>query len=93
MAAALVLAATVAGCGNARSVPLAAPVQAGAYVATQAAGGALRVTRRALRFGSSDGAEARRAADASCGGDGVEASIYDRYDDASGAWVYPGGCE
>ncbi len=39
-----------------------------------------------------DGAVARKQADAQCGPRGVRSSIYDRYDRATGAWVYPGGC-
>ncbi|NJS38634.1 MAG: hypothetical protein HC783_06020, partial [Rhodobacteraceae bacterium] len=38
-----------------------------------------------------NGAAARKAADAFCGGK-VNTSIYDRFDRATGEWVYPGGC-
>jgi hypothetical protein len=38
------------------------------------------------------GADARRQADASCGMRGVRVSIYDRFDRATGEWVYPEGC-
>lgn len=52
-------------------------------------GGALVVTREAAPFAAWEGAEARRAADAACGGR-VAASIYDRFSD--GAWIFTGGC-
>jgi hypothetical protein len=39
-----------------------------------------------------DGAAARKAADAQCGPRGVRSSIYDRFDRATGEWVYPEGC-
>jgi hypothetical protein len=51
----------------------------------------LRVTNNGQPFQMWDGAAARRAADAACGGR-VNASIYDRFDRATGEWVYPGGC-
>jgi hypothetical protein len=38
-----------------------------------------------------DGALARKVADAACGG-AVNVSIYDRFDRATGEWVYPEGC-
>jgi hypothetical protein len=52
----------------------------------------LRVTGKGQPYQMWDGAAARRAADAECGPGGVRSSIYDRYDRATGAWVYPGGC-
>ena len=52
----------------------------------------VRVTNNGQPFQMWDGASARRAADAACGPRGVNASIYDRFDRATGAWVYPGGC-
>lgn len=52
----------------------------------------VRVTNAGQPFQMWDGAAARKAADAQCGPRGVRASIYDRYDRATGAWVYPGGC-
>ena len=52
----------------------------------------VRVTNAGQPFQMWDGAAARKAADAQCGGKGVKVSIYDRFDRASGAWVYPGGC-
>ncbi|OYW56656.1 MAG: hypothetical protein B7Z10_04890 [Rhodobacterales bacterium 32-66-7] len=54
--------------------------------------GALRVSNAGEAFGPSDGAAARRVADAQCGAKGVNSSIYDRFDRATGEWVYPGGC-
>jgi len=65
-------------------------------VATQpAAVGAeaeVRVTRADQPFQQWDGAAGRKAADAQCGGRGVKTTIYDRFDAATSAWVYPGGC-
>lgn len=53
-----------------------------------AAAGPLRVAGFALH----EGLAARAAADARCGARGVRASIYDRFDRATGEWVYDGGC-
>jgi hypothetical protein len=53
--------------------------------------GALRVTNNGQPFQMWEGAMARKAADAACGGK-VDVSIYDRFDRATGAWVYPEGC-
>jgi hypothetical protein len=39
-----------------------------------------------------DGAQAKKQADAQCGTGGVRTGVYDRFDDATGAWVFPGGC-
>lgn len=47
---------------------------------------------RVAGFQHWQGADARRAADARCGGRGVAASIHDRFDRTSGEWVYGGGC-
>lgn len=52
----------------------------------------LRVTSAGQPFQMWDGALARKVADAQCGPQGVKVSIYDRFDPATGAWVYPGGC-
>lgn len=49
-----------------------------------------RTEVRVAGLGFADGAAARRAADAQCGGRGVRTSVYDRYD--AGTWVYPEGC-
>ena len=51
----------------------------------------VRVTNGGQSFQMWDGAAARKAADAACGGK-VNVSIYDRFDRATGAWVYPEGC-
>ena len=54
------------------------------------AGGGVMVRRLAAPgYSLSDGAVARREADALCGGR-VQSSIYDRV--AAGAWIYPEGC-
>ncbi len=51
----------------------------------------VRVTDNGQPFQMWDGAIARKAADAACGG-AVRVSIYDRFDRATGEWVYPEGC-
>jgi hypothetical protein len=51
----------------------------------------VRVTNAGQPFAMWDGASARKAADAACGGR-VNVSIYDRFDRATGEWVYPEGC-
>jgi hypothetical protein len=51
----------------------------------------VRVTNGGQPFAMWDGALARKAADVACGG-AVRVSIYDRFDRATGEWVYPGGC-
>lgn len=43
-------------------------------------------------YGFADGAQARAQADAQCGTGGVRTSVYDRFDEATGAWVFPEGC-
>ncbi len=53
---------------------------------------AVRVTNAGQPYQMWDGAAARRAADVQCGPRGVTPSIYDRFDRATGEWVYPGGC-
>lgn len=52
---------------------------------------AVRVTNGGQPFRMWEGALARKAADAVCGG-AVNVSIYDRFDRATGEWVYPEGC-
>ena len=52
---------------------------------------AVRVTNNGQPFQMWEGALARKAADAACRGK-VNVSIYDRFDRATGEWVYPGGC-
>ena len=51
----------------------------------------VRVTNGGQPFQMWEGALARNAADAACGGT-VNVSIYDRFDRATGEWVYPEGC-
>lgn len=51
----------------------------------------VRVTDNGQPFQMWEGALARKAADAACGGR-VNVSIYDRFDRATGEWVYPEGC-
>lgn len=51
----------------------------------------MRVSNGGQPFAMSEGALARKAADAACGGK-VNVSIYDRFDRATGEWVYPEGC-
>jgi hypothetical protein len=51
----------------------------------------VRVTNGGQPFAMWEGALARKVADAKCGGK-VKASIYDRFDRATGEWVYPEGC-
>ena len=51
----------------------------------------VRVTDNGQPFQMWEGAQARKAADALCGGK-VRVSIYDRFDRATGEWVYPEGC-
>jgi hypothetical protein len=51
----------------------------------------VRVTNGGQPFQMWEGALARKAADAACGGK-VRTSIYDRFDRATGEWVYPEGC-
>ena len=51
----------------------------------------VRVSNGGQPFQMWEGALARKAADAACGGK-VNVSIYDRFDRATGEWVYPEGC-
>ena len=51
----------------------------------------VRVSNGGLPFQMWEGALARRAADAACGGR-VNVSIYDRFDRATGEWVFSEGC-
>ena len=51
----------------------------------------VRVSNGGQPFAMWEGAVARTAADAQCGGT-VNVSIYDRFDRATGEWVYPEGC-
>lgn len=52
----------------------------------------VRVSNAGQPFQAWEGALARKAADAQCGTGGVRTSIYDRFDRATGEWVYPEGC-
>lgn len=74
----------LAGC--AAPVPQAARVDG--YRA-EARGAGLAVMRDAAPFANWEGAEAKRAADAQCGG-AVKSGLRDSYD--AGAWVFVGGC-
>ena len=51
----------------------------------------VRVSNNGQPFAMWEGSLARKAADAACGGK-VNVSIYDRFDRATGEWVYPEGC-
>ena len=51
----------------------------------------VRVLNDGQPFRMWEGALARKAADAACGGQ-VVTSIQDRFDASTGEWVYPGGC-
>lgn len=62
-----------------------------APVASRAPAEPVRVTNGGQPFAAWEGAVARKAADAVCGG-AVRTSIYDRFDRATGEWVYPEGC-
>lgn len=73
------------------SVTLAQAACVGTTEPVQTKRDPLRVTNGGQPFSMWDGAAARKAADAACGG-AVTTSIYDRFDRATGAWVYPGGC-
>lgn len=69
----------------------AACVQTAPEVASRA-NDPVRVTNGGMPFQMWEGAAARKAADAACGPKGVNSSIYDRFDAATGEWVYPEGC-
>lgn len=72
--------------GGARAPRLAAVAgYQGAFLPT----GELAVTRVTQPFGYAEGAEAKRAARALCGG-AVASGPQDNFRD--GAWVFPGGC-
>ncbi|MBP9183073.1 MAG: hypothetical protein KBF78_08080 [Fuscovulum sp.] len=84
----LPLAACVAGAAPA---PQAAAARPDVAALLQPAGAGVRVARTvAPAYAMWDGAAARHDADALCGPQGVQASIYDRYD--AGAWVFVRGC-
>jgi hypothetical protein len=74
--------------------PLVLACAACVQTATRDSAGAesVRVINAGQPFQMWDGAAARKAADAQCGAKGVRVSIYDRFERATGEWVYPGGC-
>jgi hypothetical protein len=78
------------------ALALSVTLAQGACVATApavtAAREPVRVTNGGQPFQMWEGALARKVADAQCGARGVKVSIYDRFDRATGAWVYPEGC-
>jgi hypothetical protein len=81
---AMILALTaMAGCGTTPGTEAASP-PGGAPVSVTSATG--------MPYSFADGAQARKHADALCGTGGVRTSIYDRYDAARAAWVFPRGC-
>jgi hypothetical protein len=72
-------------------VMLAACVPSSRETAPGGAAMPVRVSNGGQPFAMWDGALARKAADAACGGK-VNVSLYDRFDRATGEWVYPEGC-
>ncbi|OOY25222.1 hypothetical protein BMI91_02015 [Thioclava sediminum] len=93
-AVAMILPTLLAGCmgtpgGNEASKGPRRLAAVEGYTAAYDASGALVVMRQAAPFGNDEGAEAKRAANAICGG-AVASSIDDTYRD--GAWVFPMGC-
>lgn len=81
-----------------RSVAIAffLPVAAcGAPSAQAVPGGGVPVrvsSATGMPYTYADGAQAKAQADAQCGTGGVRPTIYDRFDAASGTWIFPGGC-
>lgn len=73
------------------SVTLAQVACVGTAPSSPARRDPVRVTNGGQPFAMWQGAAARKAADAVCGGK-VDTSIYDRFDVATGEWVYPEGC-
>lgn len=73
------------------SVTLAQGACVGAAPSVPAEREPVRVSNGGQPFAMWDGALARKAADAACGGK-VRVSIYDRFDRTTGEWVYPEGC-
>ena len=74
------------------SVTLAQAACVGTASTAPASREPVRVTNSGQPFQMWEGALARKAADAACGAKGVRVSIYDRFDRATGEWVYPEGC-
>lgn len=89
----LALPLTLAACATAPAPDGAAHAPRVAEVAGYAGAvlptGALAVTRKAAPFRYDEGAEAKRAAKALCGG-AVASGDTDNFRD--GAWIFPGGC-
>ncbi len=73
------------------SVTLAQAACVGTAATVPAMREPVRVSNNGQPFAMWDGAAARKVADAACGG-AVRVSIYDRFDWATGEWVYPEGC-
>ena len=87
----LSLTAPLAACVATAPAPLAPARPDVAAEAQPVAGGGIRISRPdGTGYAMWDGAPARRDADALCGGKGVRASIYDRFE--AGTWVFVGGC-
>ena len=73
------------------SVTLAQAACVGTAATVPASRDPVRVSNNGQPFAMWNGALARKAADTACGGK-VNVSIYDRFDRATGEWVYPEGC-
>lgn len=91
---ALLLPLAVAACAPAAPMPdggARAPrlVETNGYLGSVLPTGALAVSRKTAPFGYDEGAEAKRAANALCGGK-VASGDTDNFRD--GAWIFPGGC-
>ena len=91
---ALLLPLAIAGCAAAAPMPdggAHAPrlAEVAGYQGAFLPSGELAVTRKAARFGYDEGAEAKRAANALCGG---KVASGDRDNFSEGAWIFPGGC-
>ena len=86
----LVILAPLAACVAAQPVAqTTARADVGAVMEPAANGGVQLRRTLAPAYTMSDGAQARRDADALCGGR-VTSTIYDRYE--AGTWVFVGGC-
>lgn len=90
----LLLPFVIAGCATAVPMPdggARAPrlAEFEGYQGAFLPSGELAVTRKAAAFGYDEGAEAKRAANALCGGRVVSG---DRDNFSEGAWIFPGGC-
>lgn len=90
----LAIALILAACATAAPIPdggARAPrvAEAAGYRGAFLPSGELSVTRTAAPFAYDEGAEAKRAANALCGG---KVASGDRDNFQNGAWVFPGGC-